>query len=126
MRLTLQGHRDRLRAIAVSPDGLLIASAGDDAEIRLWDVQTGDCQQILVGHQNRIRGLKFHPNGRFIISGSFDETIRIWDVQTGECIKKLINKPYAGLNITGAIGLTEAEKGTLKTLGAIENAVGES
>ena len=121
LRFTLQGHRDRVRAIAVSPNGLLIASAGDDAEVRLWDVQTGDCQKILVGHQNRIRGLKFHPNGESIVSGSFDETIRVWDIQTGECTKKLINKPYAGMNITGVKGLTEAEKSTLKALGAIEN-----
>ncbi|MBI4781466.1 MAG: pentapeptide repeat-containing protein [Oscillatoriophycideae cyanobacterium NC_groundwater_1537_Pr4_S-0.65um_50_18] len=121
LRLTLKGHRDRVRAIAVSPDGLLIASAGDDAEIRLWNVQTGDCQQILVGHQNRIRGLQFHPNGKAIVSGSFDETIRLWDIETGACIKKLINKPYAGMNITGVQGLAEAEKETLKALGAIEN-----
>lgn len=121
LRLTLQGHRDRVRAIAVSPDGLVIASAGDDAEIRLWDVQTGNCQQILVGHQNCIRGLQFHPNGKAIVSGSFDETIRMWDIQTGECIKKLINKPYAGMNITRVKGLTEAEKAALKALGAIEN-----
>ncbi|HEY9631702.1 MAG TPA: NACHT domain-containing protein [Coleofasciculaceae cyanobacterium] len=121
LRLTLQGHQDRIRAIAVSPDGLLIASAGDDAEIRLWDVQSGKCQQILVGHQNCIRGLQFHPNGKAIVSGSFDETIRLWDIETGECIKKLINKPYAGMNITGVKGLAEAEKETLKALGAIEN-----
>jgi WD40 repeat protein len=72
-----------------------------------------------VGHQNRIRGLQFHPNGRAIVSGSFDETIRVWDIETGECIKKLINKPYAGMNITGVKGLTEAEKATLKALGAV-------
>ena len=121
LRLTLQGHRDRVRAIAVSPDGLLIASTGDDAEIHLWDIQTGDCQKILVGHQNRIRGLKFHPNGKSIVSGSFDETIRVWDIQTGECTQKLINKPYAGMNITGVKGLTEAEETTLKLLGAVEH-----
>ena len=45
----------------------------------------------------------------------------MWDIQTGECIKKLINKPYAGMNITGVKGLTEAEKAALKALGAIEH-----
>jgi WD40 repeat protein len=121
LRLTLQGHRDRVRAIAISPNGSLIASAGDDAEIRLWDVETGNCQQILVGHQNCIRGLQFHPNGKSIVSGSFDETIRMWDIQTGKCIKTLINKPYAGMNITRVKGLTAAEKSTLKVLGAVED-----
>ncbi len=119
LRLTLQGHRNRVRAIAVSPDGSLIASAGDDAEIRLWDVQTGDCQQIFVGHKSRVRGLQFHPNGKLIVSGSYDETIRVWDIQTGECIKKLVNKPYADMNITGVRGLSKAEKASLRALGAV-------
>jgi hypothetical protein len=47
----------------------------------------------------------------------------MWDIQTGECIKKLINKPYAGMNITRVKSLTEAEIATLKMLGAIENEI---
>ena len=121
LRLTLKGHTGRVRAIAASPDSAFLASAGDDAEIRLWDVQTGECVQTFSGHQSRIRAVQFHPNKTWIISGSYDETIRIWDFQTGQCVKKLINKPYAGSNITAVKGLTESEKTTLKALGAVEN-----
>lgn len=124
LRLTLQGHCDRVRAIAINPNGTIIASAGDDAEIRLWNASTGACQKIFKGHQNKIRGLQFHPNGQLIVSGSFDATIRVWDIETGDCIRTLVNKPYANMNITGVKGLTDAEKATLKALGAIEN-VGE-
>ena len=63
----------------------------------------------------------FSCDGHLIASGGFDETIKIWDSQTGECLKTL-KAPgiYEGMNITGATGLTKAQKTTLKDLGAIE------
>jgi hypothetical protein len=36
-------------------------------------------------------------------------------------IKVFCDRPYEGMNITGVKGLTEAEKATLKALGAIEH-----
>jgi WD40 repeat protein len=56
-----------------------------------------------------------------LASGSFDETIKLWNVATGACISTLqAEGPYAGMNITGAIGLTTAQKVALKALGAVE------
>ncbi len=54
-------------------------------------------------------------------SGGHDETIKFWDVETGECIKTFRSeRPYEGLNISGVAGLSEAQKDTLKALGAVE------
>ncbi len=62
----------------------------------------------------------FSPDGQTLASGSQDETIKLWDVDTGECLKTLrATRPYEGMNITGVTGLTEAQKATLKALGAI-------
>ena len=36
---TLTGHLGEVRAVAFSPDGSLIASGGDDLEIKLWQLQ---------------------------------------------------------------------------------------
>jgi WD40 repeat protein len=51
-----------------------------------------------------------------------DSTIKIWDVKTGACLKTLRSKrPYECMNITAVTGLTEAEKSTLRALGAVED-----
>jgi hypothetical protein len=45
----------------------------------------------------------------------------LWDVETGECLRTLrAERLYEGMNITGVTGLTEAQKATLKALGAVE------
>ena len=52
---------------------------------------------------------------------SWDETIKLWDTQTGECLRTLkIDRPYEGMSITGVTGISEAQKASLKALGAIE------
>jgi WD40 repeat protein len=68
-----------------------------------------------------VTSVAFSPDGRIIASSSQDQTIKLWDVQTGNCLKTLrADRPYEGMDITGAMGLTEAQKATLKALGAIE------
>jgi hypothetical protein len=52
-----------------------------------------------------------------------DETIKLWDVQTRGCLRTLrADRPYERMNISGTTGLTEAQRATLKALGAIEEA----
>src|SRR6266478_3315886 len=50
-----------------------------------------------------------------------DNTIQVWDLESGEHLLTLRrDRPYERLNITGIRGLTEAQKATLRALGAIE------
>src|SRR5437016_6232607 len=55
-------------------------------------------------------------------SGSQDETIKLWETRTGKCLNTLRGeRPYERLNISGVTGLTEAEKASLRALGAREH-----
>jgi WD40 repeat protein len=118
---TLTGHENRVWSVRFSPDGQTLASSSFDLTVRLWDVETGECVRILTGHTGLVWSVAWHPDGYRLISGSEDETIKLWDVKTGECLRTFSAcRPYEGMNIAGATGLTEAQKAALRALGAIE------
>ena len=69
-------------AVAYSPDGTMLASAGDDSVVSLRDVATGQLTGRLQGHAEPVSCLAFSPDGRTLVTGSYDRTIRLWDVAT--------------------------------------------
>lgn len=75
-----------------------------------------------MGHTEWVETLAFSPDGAMLASGSYDGTIKLWNVETGKCIRTMyLPRPYEGMNITGATGLTDAQCETLKALGAVED-----
>jgi len=99
----------------------VLASSGEDGTVRLWNLATGDCFQMWQGHDRRVWSVAFAPDGKALASSSEDETIRLWNAETGDCAGILRSpRPYEAMNIAGATGLTQAQKTTLKTLGAVE------
>ncbi|PSB56203.1 NB-ARC domain-containing protein [Chamaesiphon polymorphus] len=116
----IRGGVNRIRSVKFSPNGETIATCGDDCNLRLWDVQSGECVRVFPGHTSEVWVVGFSPDGEMLASGSQDETIKLWDVQTGRCLNTLRpDRLYEGMNIAGAIGLTEVQKMALRTLGAI-------
>ncbi len=115
---TLQGHQSAITDLRFTNDGRLI-SASFDQTIRVWDITLGICTQILEGHQSIISSIAYD---RLLLSSGLDATVRQWDLKTGNCLQTLITpRPYEGMNIANAIGLTEAERTTLKWLGAVDS-----
>ncbi|MGA1409268.1 MAG: NACHT domain-containing protein [Prochlorotrichaceae cyanobacterium] len=116
----ISAHDDWVFALNFSPSGNLLASAGGDCKIKIWDRHSGECLKVFTGHTESVLSVAFSPNGKILSSGSSDRTIRLWDVESGECLKVLSDRLYENMDITGATGLTEAERLNLKTLGAVE------
>ncbi|MDJ0570116.1 MAG: hypothetical protein QNJ53_13875 [Pleurocapsa sp. MO_192.B19] len=108
-------------SLAWSPDGQTLASSSENQTVKLWDIHEGKYLKTFTGHTSQVQSVAFSSDGQILASSSSDETIKLWDVRTGKCLKTLrYERPYEGMNITGVTGLTEAQKATLKALGAVE------
>ena len=118
---TFQGHTNRVRAVVFSADGQSLISSSEDHTVKLWDIRSGKDLKTFRGHEGVVWSVAVHPHQPILYSGSEDETIKFWQVETGECLKTLrAARPYEGMNITDAIGLTASQRVTLKKLGAVE------
>lgn len=119
---TLQDHQKSILCIDTNPiDDDIIATGSDDMTIKIWKISTGKCIKSLEDHENSVNSLAFSSNGCLLASGSDDNMIRIWDCKSWQCLKTLRGaRIYEDMNITGAKGLIDAQKATLKALGAVD------
>jgi WD40 repeat protein len=79
----IDDHDETVRAVALSPDGTLVATAGDDASVRIWDVATGNRSQRMP-RPAAIRSLAFSPDGAYLAVGGADGSLTLWDTATWE------------------------------------------
>ena len=96
-------HTETIQALAWSPSGKYIASAGDDALVRVWDVVTGRTIFTYRGHAsstgNAMMALAWSPDGKRIASGGKDKRVHVWDALTGGNISVY----YAHLDVINAL-----------------------
>jgi WD40 repeat protein len=110
-------------ALVWDPNRPVLLSSGGDGSLRWWDVQSGECVATRQGHQGAIQALSVSPDGGMVASCGDDGAINIWDIESGEYLRMLRgDRPYERLDISGVRGLTEAQKMTLRMLGAVEGA----
>jgi len=80
---TLTGHGGFVHAVRFSPDGKIIASAGQDKSIRTWSAVDGAARLTIKAHDSTVYALAFSPDGQQLCSGSFDKTIKLWNAVNG-------------------------------------------
>ncbi len=74
----LHPHLAEIAAMAVSPDGAVLATASWDRTVRLWNTATSDLVAVLPGHAHRVGGVGFSSDGKQIVTTSWDGTARTW------------------------------------------------
>lgn len=81
VRIAGSAFADQSRlALAISPDGKLLALSGPGGSVHLWEVETGKELTVLKGHTLAVSALAFAPDGKTLASASADTTALIWDV----------------------------------------------
>ncbi|CAJ2673404.1 unnamed protein product [Trifolium pratense] len=62
-----------------SSDGKILASAGHDKKVVLWNMETLQTQSTPEEHTVIITDVRFRPNSTQLATSSFDTTVRLWD-----------------------------------------------
>jgi len=118
---TLNGHSDRVFAIAFSADGRRLVSGSADRSVAVWDMESCQLVRMMVGHAHLVWAVGISPDGKRAASGGPDETLRLWDTESGMCLAVLTGAgPYAGMNISEVTGILSAQRATLIHLGAVD------
>lgn len=77
---------DSVFAVAFSPDSKLVAAAGADRAIRIWEVETGKPVAVIEDHADWVLDIAFSPDGKRLASASRDKTAKVFDVEKKESL----------------------------------------
>ena len=69
-------------AVATSADGRWLASAGDDGNVKLWNLPSGKPGKVFAGSKATVTSLRFSPDGTRLAAG--DKTLTVWTVPDGK------------------------------------------
>ena len=83
----LNEHTHAVRDVAISDRHLV--SVGEDAVVRVHDLQSGKLVHDMAGHRRPIRTVAIHPSGRYAVTASLDHAVLVWDLETGEPVEPL-------------------------------------
>ena len=93
---TLVGHTGQVIAVTLTADGRRAVSMGNDKTIRVWNVETGECVQVLEikgctpeGHTIGTHDVALAMDGRRAVTADWFYILRVWDLDSGSCLHTL-------------------------------------
>ena len=80
----------------------MLATAGDDQTVRLWEADTGKEVRVLEAHRSGVRAVAFSPDGKALASAGDDQTVRLWDLAAGKSVR-MIDVPRGAATTSAAL-----------------------
>ncbi|MEH2097426.1 hypothetical protein [Nostoc sp.] len=115
---TLTGHKDWVKAVAITPDGKIAVSGSHDCTLKVWDLYSGIEILTLRGHRAWIQGVAITSDGKIAVSASIDGTLKVWDLRNGTELRTLIGHTSAvsavTISLDGQLAVSASEDKTLK------------
>ena len=133
-----KGHDGLVHSVAVSPDGTVLATAGVDGLIKIWDFSSGKEKFVLKGHTGTVNSVAFSKDGSILASGGADKGIRIWNAKEGKAVKEFAKghtdavsavafspdgKLLASAGVDKTVRLWDVDGKELKNLGSHKDSV---
>lgn len=98
LRTLRQPRRLEGQALAVSPDGKLLAFGGGDGSIRVWNLSQEKEERLLDHGGSWVRGLAFSSDSRYVLAGDFTEgLLSLHDLKTGRRLARIATAPIVSL-----------------------------
>ena len=100
-------HEKDINCVAVSPDGGLIVTAGQDKLAKLWRSADLGLVSVLRGHTRGVWCAQFSPADRLVATGGGDAAVRLWSISDGagaSCVKQLQGHEASVLTLSWASG----------------------
>jgi len=90
-KYVLKGHTQMLQCVAFSANECkLFATSGDDATIKIWNLESGSLITTLTGHTNIVHGIAWSPDGKYLASAGYDRLIKIWRVSDWTLVRTIV------------------------------------
>lgn len=92
-------HNGRIIDAAISRDGKIVVTGGDDGLIIVWSVETGGKLFTLNCHCSAVNQVLFHPNGKYLLTAGGDGRALLWDLENGGLKKEIASKGQTGIGL---------------------------
>ena len=89
--IQLKGHKSEILTSRFSPNGELLATAGTDKIINIWQTYSENCKNIITfqnAHSNTITETVWNEDNTSLLSCSVDKSIKLWDIFASKAVRK--------------------------------------